>query len=172
MNRKIARYTLLPLAGLGFSAAALLGTGAAANAATPAQSSTTAVAATSSAGAGNGSQSTHSTAMTINLANNTDQDLTLVSSSNPYGSWKTPAPQTIKAHTTGTMSDTSSNIEGAQIDATYALPDGTQVSIQGLVPLVGSNGVSGSTTNPAAYTLHGQSASGWSPTFNFQLSAK
>ncbi|WP_432571666.1 hypothetical protein [Kineococcus sp. SYSU DK005] len=191
MNRTLARLTALPLATAALSTAALLGLSGAANAATPTQNSTTQNSTTQNsttqnsttqssttqssttaharAGAVHASLTQGSTGMTIVFDNNSDQPLTLVSATNPYGHWQDRAPQTIPAHTTGvSISDYSNNIEGSEIDVTYALPDGSQVTFQGLVPLAGSDSISGSTTSPA-YVLHGQSDAGFHPTYHFQL---
>ncbi|WP_432571673.1 hypothetical protein [Kineococcus sp. SYSU DK005] len=162
MNRKLARLAVLPMAGFAVSTAAVLGLSGSAMAATPAHAPV-------QASTVRGAQVQGSTGMTIKFDNNTDQTLTLVSASNPYGHWQDRAPQTIAAHTTGvSISDYSNNIEGSEIDVTYALPDGSQVTFQGLVPLAGSDSISGSTTNPA-YVLHGQSDAGFHPTYHFQL---
>lgn len=139
-------------------AAALLATiGVATLGATPAQ------AATVDTNVG----SSGSTGMTLHITNDSNETMHVTSASNPYGHWQDRATD-IPAHSSANVSDYSNNIEGAEIDLTYQMPNGTQIQVDGIVPLAGSNSVSASSST-TSYTATGQYASGYHPTFDVDV---
>jgi hypothetical protein len=108
-----------------------------------------------------------STGMTVHVVNNSNETMTVTSSSNPYGHWQDQATD-IAPHTAKDVSDYSNNIEGSEIDLTYQMPDGTQINVQGLVPLAGSNSVTASSST-THFTAVGHYASGYHPTFEVDV---
>lgn len=111
--------------------------------------------------------SSGSTGMTLHITNDSNDTMHVISASNPYGHWQDRAVD-IPAHTSANVSDYSNNIEGSDIDVTYQMPDGTQVEVQGVVPLAGSNSVS-ATSSTNHYTATSQYVSGYHPTFNVDV---
>ena len=113
------------------------------------------------------SSSQGSTGMTLHVVNDSNETMTLTSATNPYGSWQQRAVD-IPAHTAKDVSDYSNNIEGSEIDLTYSMPDGTQIQVQGLVPLAGSNSVS-AYSNTSHFTAVGHYAGGYHPTLEVDV---
>ena len=105
--------------------------------------------------------------MTLHITNDSNETMTLTNASNPYGHWQNQAVD-IPAHTTKNVSDYSNNIEGSEIDLTYAMPDGTQITIQGLVPLAGSNSVT-ATSSTTHFTTTAPYTGGYHPTYNVDI---
>jgi len=113
------------------------------------------------------SSSQGTTGMVLHVVNNSNEAMTLTSASNPYGHWQERAVD-IPAHTAKDVSDYSNNIEGSEIDLTYQMPDGTQIQVQGLVPLASSNSVTASSTS-THFTATGHYASGNHPTLEVDI---
>lgn len=111
--------------------------------------------------------SSGSTSMTLHITNDSNETMHLTNASNPYGHWQNRATD-IPAHSSANVSDYSNNIEGSDIDLTYQMPNGTQIEVQGLVPLAGSNSVS-ATSSTTSSTTTSQYASGYHPTFNVDI---
>ncbi|NHC15924.1 hypothetical protein [Motilibacter deserti] len=115
-----------------------------------------------------------SSGVTVRVTNSTGVPLTLVSTSKPYGDWSGQFPQTLQPGDTAAAGVSSFSIEGAQLQAVYAAPDGTRFDVSGYVPLAGSNSTSQSVTgtNAGSYTIDHSIGSGWHPTASFNLRPK
>lgn len=101
----------------------------------------------------------------VYITNNSNEMMTLTSAKNPYGHWQDRAKD-VPAHTVTDVSDYSTNVEGAEIDLIYLMPDGTQITLDSAVPELVENTFSGDSTTDH-YTVNNPSATGWHPTVSF-----
>lgn len=105
--------------------------------------------------------------LTMRIANNTDQTMTLVSAQNPYGHWQKRAVD-IPPHTTITVSNESWNANGAILHVTYRLDDGTTITMSGYdQPTV--NSVDSQSSNPQLHSAVGSIDHGLHPTATFDV---
>ncbi|NHC16436.1 FIMAH domain-containing protein, partial [Motilibacter deserti] len=111
--------------------------------------------------------------VTVRVTNSTGKVLTRVGE-DKTGSWTTEFPATLNPGDVAAAGVSSSNVNGANAQATYRAPDGTTFSIGGYVPLVGSNNTSQSVGGPGAdaYVIDHSIGSGWTPTATFNLRPK